>query len=162
MFSIDYQQTHLYPLMYSGLGTTSRYSTRRHPFIMFEIASVAITTVLSVLVLVDIVGNSLVCAIIKRNREMRYVEKKMLPTMLTEILTILLIKRVSQTLLRNWRHQTKIITNIRRWRKFKNWRGWEHSEKIKVLYETTRGLITWTYFECSAALENIQRSGWQF
>lgn len=43
---------------------------------MFEIASVAITTVLSVLVLVDIVGNSLVCAIIKRNREMRYVEKK--------------------------------------------------------------------------------------
>ena len=67
---------------------------------MFEIASVAITTVLSVLVLVDIVGNSLVCAIIKRNREMRYVEKKMVPTMLTEILTIS-IKRVSQTLLRN-------------------------------------------------------------
>ena len=119
VFAIDYQQTHLYPLMSSGQGTTSRYFTQRHPFIMFEIASVAITTVLSVLVLVDIVGNSLVCAIIKRNREMRYVEKKMVPTMLTEILTIS-IKRVSQTLLRNWRHRSKIITNIRRWRKFKN------------------------------------------
>lgn len=55
---------------------------------MSEIASVAIITVLSVLVIVDIVGNSLVCAIIKRNRDMRYVENRMVPTMLTEILTI--------------------------------------------------------------------------
>ncbi|XP_078345964.1 pyroglutamylated RF-amide peptide receptor-like isoform X2 [Oculina patagonica] len=38
---------------------------------MPELAAIAITTVLSVLVIVDIVGNSLVCVIIKRNREMR-------------------------------------------------------------------------------------------
>ncbi|KAL9957241.1 hypothetical protein ACROYT_G038853 [Oculina patagonica] len=38
---------------------------------MSESAGVAITTVLSVLVIVDIVGNSVVCAIIKRNRDMR-------------------------------------------------------------------------------------------
>jgi hypothetical protein len=43
---------------------------------MPETASVAITTVLSVLVIVNIVGNSLVCAIIKRNRDMRYVENR--------------------------------------------------------------------------------------
>ncbi|KAL9957199.1 hypothetical protein ACROYT_G038808 [Oculina patagonica] len=38
---------------------------------MSELAGVAITTVLLLLVIVDIVGNSVVCAIIKRNREMR-------------------------------------------------------------------------------------------
>ncbi|XP_078346931.1 pyroglutamylated RF-amide peptide receptor-like [Oculina patagonica] len=38
---------------------------------MSELAGVAITTVLSILVIVDIVGNSLVCLIIKRNRDMR-------------------------------------------------------------------------------------------
>ncbi|KAL9957230.1 hypothetical protein ACROYT_G038841 [Oculina patagonica] len=38
---------------------------------MSESAGVAITTVLSILAVVDIVGNSLVCAIIKRNRDMR-------------------------------------------------------------------------------------------
>ena len=37
---------------------------------------VAITTVLSILVMVDIVGNSLVCLIIKRNRDMRYAENE--------------------------------------------------------------------------------------
>ena len=41
--------------------------------IMSESAAVtAISTVLYVLVIVDIVGNSVVCAIIKRNRDMRY------------------------------------------------------------------------------------------
>ena len=35
-------------------------------------ASVVITTVLSIFVAVGIVGNCLVCAIIKRNRVMRY------------------------------------------------------------------------------------------
>ncbi|KAL9957219.1 hypothetical protein ACROYT_G038829 [Oculina patagonica] len=34
-------------------------------------ATIAITTVLAILVIFDIVGNSLVCAIIKRNRDMR-------------------------------------------------------------------------------------------
>ena len=43
---------------------------------MFESADVVITTVLSLLVIVDIMGNSLVCAIIKRNRVMRYVESE--------------------------------------------------------------------------------------
>ncbi len=45
---------------------------------MFEQAGVAITTVLSILIIVDIVGNSLVCAIIKRNRDMRYVKSKII------------------------------------------------------------------------------------
>lgn len=40
---------------------------------MSESVGVAITTVLITLVIVDIVGNSLVFAIIKRNRGMRYV-----------------------------------------------------------------------------------------
>ncbi|KAL9957216.1 hypothetical protein ACROYT_G038826 [Oculina patagonica] len=38
---------------------------------MFDSATIAITTVLSILVIVDIVGNSLVCAIVKRNRDLR-------------------------------------------------------------------------------------------
>ena len=38
-------------------------------------AGVAITTVLSILVILGTVGNCLVCAIIKRNRDMRYFEK---------------------------------------------------------------------------------------
>ena len=41
---------------------------------MSESARVAITTVLFILVTLDIVGNSLVCLIIKRNRDMRYAE----------------------------------------------------------------------------------------
>lgn len=41
---------------------------------MPESSAIAITTVLSILVIVDIVGNSLVCLIIKRNRDMRYVD----------------------------------------------------------------------------------------
>lgn len=45
--------------------------------IMLQSADVAITTVLTLLAIVDIVGNSLVCAIIKRNRVMRYVEYEM-------------------------------------------------------------------------------------
>ena len=53
---------------------------------MSETAGVAITIVHSVLVIVDIVGNSLVCVIIKRNRDMRYVENRMVRTTLIEIL----------------------------------------------------------------------------
>lgn len=45
--------------------------------IMLQSADVAITTVLTLLAIVDILGNSLVCAIIKRNRVMRYVEYEM-------------------------------------------------------------------------------------
>ena len=40
---------------------------------MAESADVAITTVSFMLVIVSIVGNSLVCAVIKRDRDMRYV-----------------------------------------------------------------------------------------
>ena len=43
---------------------------------MSESASVAITTVLSILVIVDIVGNFLVCLIMKRSRDMRYAKKE--------------------------------------------------------------------------------------
>lgn len=39
---------------------------------MSESADIAIATVLSVLCIGNIVGNSLVCIIIMRNREMRY------------------------------------------------------------------------------------------
>ena len=42
---------------------------------MSELAGVAITTVLSIFVILGIVGNCLVCAIIKRDRDMRYFEK---------------------------------------------------------------------------------------
>lgn len=42
---------------------------------MSEAADVVITTVLFILVIVDIVGNSVVCAIIKRSRDMRYANK---------------------------------------------------------------------------------------
>ena len=38
-------------------------------------AGVAITTVLSIFVILGILGNSLVCAIIKKNRDMRYFDK---------------------------------------------------------------------------------------
>ena len=37
-------------------------------------AAVAITTVLVILAIVDVVGNIIVCLIIKRNRDMRYTE----------------------------------------------------------------------------------------
>ena len=39
---------------------------------MSELVVVAITTVYSVLVVVDLLGNSLVCLIITTNRDMRY------------------------------------------------------------------------------------------
>ena len=42
---------------------------------MSEPDKVAIATVLSALIVVDIVGNSLVCVIIKKNRDLRYVNK---------------------------------------------------------------------------------------
>ncbi len=49
------------------------------PAIMPEpAAAIAITTVISLLAIVDIAGNILVCAIIKRNRDMRYAETKTL------------------------------------------------------------------------------------
>ena len=34
----------------------------------------AITTVITILAIVDIMGNALVCTIIKRNRDMRYIK----------------------------------------------------------------------------------------
>lgn len=43
-----------------------------HSSIMTESAGVVIKTVLSILVIVDVVGNSVVCLIIKKNRDMRY------------------------------------------------------------------------------------------
>lgn len=41
-----------------------------------ESAQVAIVTVFSILVIIDIFGNSLVCFIIARNQDMRYVKVK--------------------------------------------------------------------------------------
>jgi len=37
-----------------------------------EVAQVAIVTVLSILVIIDIIGNSFVCIIITRNPDMRF------------------------------------------------------------------------------------------
>ena len=47
---------------------------KQHSSVMSELSSVAITTFLSILILADIVGNALVCAIIKKNRDMRYAD----------------------------------------------------------------------------------------
>ena len=43
---------------------------------MSESAVVITTTAASILTVVNIMGNSLVCAIVKKNRNMRYVENK--------------------------------------------------------------------------------------
>ena len=43
---------------------------------MFDTATVAITTVVFILVIADIVGNTLVCAIVKKNRPLRYAKTK--------------------------------------------------------------------------------------
>ena len=72
----DFQLSNLHASMqfcfYPGHGTLTSS-------IMSEsAAAIAITTVLSILVIADIVGNSLVCAIIKRYRDMRYAETKKL------------------------------------------------------------------------------------
>jgi len=42
-----------------------------------ESVQAVIVTVLSVLVIVDIIGNSLVCVVITMNQDMRYVETTM-------------------------------------------------------------------------------------
>ena len=42
---------------------------------MPESADVAITTVTVILIITSIVGNSLVCAVIKKNRDMRYIHR---------------------------------------------------------------------------------------
>lgn len=42
-----------------------------------ESVQAVIVTVLSVLVIVDMIGNSLVCVVITRNQDMRYVETAM-------------------------------------------------------------------------------------
>ena len=39
--------------------------------VMSESAEIAVTVVTSVLIITSIVGNSLVCAVIKKNRDMR-------------------------------------------------------------------------------------------
>ena len=42
-----------------------------------ESVQVVILTIFSVLVIVNIIGNSMVCVVIIRNKDMRYVETKM-------------------------------------------------------------------------------------
>lgn len=41
-----------------------------------ESGKVAITTILSIFAIVDVIGNSLVCVVITRNQDMRYVLNK--------------------------------------------------------------------------------------
>ena len=52
------------------------HRNHRHPSVMFDSSGIAIATVHSILVVADIVGNCLVCAIIKKYRDMRYVDTK--------------------------------------------------------------------------------------
>ena len=47
-----------------------------NPSVMFESSEIAVATVHFILVVVVIVGNSLVCAIVKKHRDMRYVPTK--------------------------------------------------------------------------------------
>lgn len=47
---------------------------------MLEAAGIAIATMSCLLIIIDIVGNCLVCMIVKKNRDMRYVQ-----TEITEI-----------------------------------------------------------------------------
>lgn len=54
----------------------SRNCIGTRPSIMLTSADIAIKTVLCLLVIVDIVGNALVCAVVKRNRDMRYAESE--------------------------------------------------------------------------------------
>lgn len=42
------------------------------PSVMVELAGIATATVSFILIVIDIVGNGLVCAIVKKNRNMRY------------------------------------------------------------------------------------------
>ena len=42
---------------------------------MYESAEVTISTVMFMLFVISTVGNSLVCAVIKRNRDMRYMHE---------------------------------------------------------------------------------------
>ena len=42
-----------------------------------ESAQAIIVTVLSILALVDIIGNSLVCIVITRNQDMRYIDSEL-------------------------------------------------------------------------------------
>ena len=75
------------PLNTSCFSRVSNINTRHHvdlflsrslklqrSSMMSGSAAFVITTVLSMLAIVDIVGNSLVCLLIKRNRDMRYAE----------------------------------------------------------------------------------------
>ena len=57
--------------LFSSLNPAGRATT-----VMIQSSGIAIATVHSILVVIDIVGNCLVCAIIKKHRDMRYVETK--------------------------------------------------------------------------------------
>ena len=66
------------------------HRNHRHPSVMLESSGIAIATIDSLLVVVDIVGNCLVCAIIKKHRDMRYVDTKI--TLSVKLNTLLLIR----------------------------------------------------------------------
>lgn len=61
--------------LYNFLFSRSQnFVTVLRPAVMPESADVAIAVIHAILFIVNIVGNSLVCAIIKRNRDMRYAD----------------------------------------------------------------------------------------
>ena len=63
------------PYNYHHFNRSRVTSFEKQRSVMSEPDKVAIATVLSALIVVDIVGNSLVCVIIKKNRDLRYVNK---------------------------------------------------------------------------------------
>ena len=62
----------------SSLNPTGRATVKHYQqqSVMIQSSGIAIATVHTILVVIDIVGNCLVCAIIKKHRDMRYVETK--------------------------------------------------------------------------------------
>ena len=54
---------------------------------MTDAAGVAVTTVYFILIVVNVVGNSFVCAIIKNNRDMRYAQTIALSDILNALLS---------------------------------------------------------------------------
>ena len=68
---LSYQNS-LVLISFCPLGCATVSYQQHQPTVMLEASGIAIATVHSILVVIDIVGNCLVCAIIKKNQDMRY------------------------------------------------------------------------------------------
>ena len=68
---LSYQNS-LVVTSFCPLGCATVSYQQHQSTVMLESSGIAIATVHSILVVIDIVGNCLVCAIIKKNQDMRY------------------------------------------------------------------------------------------